>query len=342
MTDFKAQFNYNERAPLHLLSPLASPLVIYIEPSSFCNLECLFCPQHIAKGQFTKHNMTCEVFEKVLCDLKNFESKPKLMRFCGIGDPLFNKDISQIIEMADRSNSVERTELITNGLLLTEKVIAAIAHNVDRVIFSIEGLSDEDYLKFTKRRINFDKLIRNIQDLFFTKNRKCKIHVKIHNQAVKSDDRRQLFFNLFESISDEIYIENLVDLWPELKSNLGDDSGHRFDSGTTPNSIVCPQIFKSMQVNADGRVQPCCVDWKALNIIGDVNAEDLSTIWTNRPMRRLQKLHLEGKRHTFSPCSGCVHNEYSEKDNLDAQAPAILERIKGMESKSDVRYPYQQ
>lgn len=327
---FKAQFNYEDRIELHNRVPLNSPLVIYVEPSSFCNLECKFCPQHTGKNEFPKYNMKIDVFKKIVDDISRFENKPKLMRFCGIGDPLFNKNISEIIEIAHNSGVVERTELITNGLLLNEKVIESIAKYLGRIVFSIEGLSREAYKEFTLRNIDFEKFIDNIKKLYNFEGRKCTIHIKIHNQAVLNEESKNKFYDLFSNICDEIYIENLVDLWPEKESNLGVNAGHRFEKIDKVNSNVCPQIFKSMQVNADGGVLPCCVDWKSINIIGDINKKDLKSIWTDNPIRDLQRKHLTGLKDTFSPCKGCKHNEYSEKDNLDSNAAQILEKLNSL------------
>mgnify|MGYP003324804349 CR=1 FL=1 len=125
-----------------------------------------------------------------------------------------------------------------------------------------------------------------------------------------------------------MYIENLVNLWPEVESNLGLEAGHRFDGGNLNQVKVCPQIFKSMQINSDGRVIPCCIDWKGINIIGDVNKDSVSEIWHGDKLKQLRTKHLLGKRHDFSPCKGCTMNEYSDKDNLDLHADQILNKIK--------------
>lgn len=323
-SELRAQFNYAKRISLEQAVPLNSPLVIYVEPSSYCNLECRFCPQHTGKGQFEKFNMSVDLFKKVLEDIKEFPRKPELMRFCGIGDPLFNKSITDMVQLADASDAVYRTEVISNGLLLTDKMITVFARHLGRIVISVEGLSDEDYRNFTGRNICFKNLVDKVAKFYYSSDRRCVIHVKIHNQAVLTSQRKELFYRVFGDISDEIYIENLVNLWPEQTSNLGLDAGQRFEGTTPMDSKVCPQIFKSLQVNADGRVLPCCVDWKSINVIGDVNKQSMRDIWTGNSLRDLQKKHLCGLRNTFSPCQGCSHNEYSDKDNLDSSAERIM------------------
>ena len=43
----KPQYNF-DREVLGEAIPLEAPYVIYSESSSYCNLECKFCPQHIS------------------------------------------------------------------------------------------------------------------------------------------------------------------------------------------------------------------------------------------------------------------------------------------------------
>lgn len=322
----KPQFNH-QRIDLRRSLPLDAPLVIYIESSSHCNLECRFCPQHISPSEINKQNMTLDLFEKFLRDLEEFPNKIKLLRFCGLGDSLFNKDFCQILKLARKSKKIERLELITNGLLINDKIIPILAENLDRIIISIEGLNSEDYYKYALRKINFETFVDKIKCLYAYPNRYCKIHIKIHNNAVLSDCKKDRFYKLFNLISDEIYIENLVNLWPEVESNLGINNGHRFTSAPINKNKVCVQIFKSMQINSDGSVLPCCIDWKGLNKIGNLNTSTLKEIWNGVILRDLRVRHLNGEREQFSPCKGCQMNEYSDSDNIDSVATLVLEKI---------------
>lgn len=153
------------------------------------------------------------------------------------------------------------------------------------------------------------------------------MRIKIHNSAVQSSDRIQKFYDIFKSISDEIYIENLINLWPNLISNLGLDSGHRFEGNIVNKRKVCAQIFKSIQINHDGKILPCCIDWKVINVIGDIKLNSLLSIWNGKSMNDLRRNHLLDQRNRIEPCSGCSMNEESDIDNIDSHSQDILKRL---------------
>ena len=331
----KSQINY-ERIDLGLNAPLNSPLVVYMETTTRCNLACKFCPHYLSPDEFVKGTMDFNIFSKAISDLKEFSPQIKLLRFCGLGDSLFNKEIEKFVAHAVSNQIAERYEMISNGLLLTEQLSNSLSKNLDRLIISIEGLDDDDYLNFTNRKINFLNFVEQLKYFHSIKNRKCKLHIKIHNSAVQSKELIQKFYDIFKPISDEIYIENLINLWPNLISNLGLDSGHRFDGNSVNKRKVCAQIFKSIQINHDGKILPCCIDWKVINVIGDIKTNSLLSIWNGKAMNDLRLKHLHGQRDNFQPCSGCSMNEQSDIDNIDVHSVNIAMRLEQKYRNNDI------
>jgi radical SAM protein with 4Fe4S-binding SPASM domain len=323
----KSQLNHN-RINLAQAAPLSSPLVVYMETTTNCNLACKFCPHYLSPDEFQKGTMDFELFKKVCNDLKKFKPKIKLLRFCGLGDSLFNKQITKFVEYAVDSQVADRYEMITNGLLLDDGHFDVLSKKLDRLIVSIEGLNNEDYVEYTNRKVKFDKFIKKLTEFSKLQSRHCKLHIKIHNSAVSTEAKIKHFYSLFGGLADELYIENLINLWPNLVSNLGINAGHRFVDSSTDTRKVCAQIFKSIQINHDGKVMPCCIDWKVQNVIGDVERQSLTEIWEGSSIRNLQLRHLKGERSEFSPCAGCTMNEESDIDNLDNNASEILRRVR--------------
>ena len=80
--------------------PLKTPYVVYIEPSGFCNFKCKFCHQYVEQEKMKElaSLMNFQTFKKLVSDLQKFESKIKLVRICGQGEPLINKTLGEYIK----------------------------------------------------------------------------------------------------------------------------------------------------------------------------------------------------------------------------------------------------
>ena len=304
--------------------PLNSPLVLYVELSGFCNLKCKFCPHYIDPDNLIKDTMSQETFDNLILGIKGLK-KIKVIRLIGTGEPLLNKKFLAFAQQIKEANVCERLELTTNALLLKkEEYRLNLTKYLDKIIISIEGLDEQAYLDVAGTKIKFEELVKNIHLLYQNK-RNCNIYIKIHNSAIKDEMDLKKFHKFFGNSCDEIFVENLVNLWPETISNLGFDAGYRFGGEAKPQK-VCTQIFKSMMVNANGDVVPCCVDFKRVNKISNINEEPLSIIWNSKKMNSMRQMHLLGKGGEISPCNDCSYYQ-SDPDNIDDYANDILARI---------------
>ena len=73
-------------------------------------------------------------------------------------------------------------ELVSNGVLLNDKLIAELPLYLDRIIISLEGLSEEDYVKFTNKKINFDEFVEKLGKLHAVES-ECVRHIKIQKNV---------------------------------------------------------------------------------------------------------------------------------------------------------------
>jgi radical SAM protein with 4Fe4S-binding SPASM domain len=314
------------RAPLHDVVPLKTPFVVYVEPSGACNLKCGFCPVGIDPAPLKKNVMAFSLFTKMVDDIAAFPSKIKLLRVCGNGEPLVNKDIVRMLAYARERNIAERIEMISNGLLLTDRLIAELPQHLDRIIISIEGLSAAEYLSTCRTTVDFSRFADTLRALYKARGT-CVVHLKIHHEAVRTDEALAAFKALVQDCSDEYYVEKLVPMWPELDSPHFTKEFRWEETAVTPRA-VCVQIFKGLQVQADGEVVPCCVDWKRVNVLGDIRHQSVSEIWNGERIRHLQRRHLSGLKPQLEPCRSCTMNDYCDYDNLDDHAAECLERIR--------------
>lgn len=130
---------------LHLRRPPTSLAKLYIEPTVRCNLACRTCIRNIWDEQ--GGDMTDAIFARVLDglhDLPEAAGCPPTIFFGGFGEPLAHP---RIVEMVAAVKALGcPTELITNGILLTEQMSRRlIAAGLDRLWVSLDGARPESY-----------------------------------------------------------------------------------------------------------------------------------------------------------------------------------------------------
>jgi radical SAM protein with 4Fe4S-binding SPASM domain len=72
-----------------------------------------------------------------------------------------------------------------------------------------------------------------------------------------------------------------------------------------PNQAPCSWLWTSLVVLWDGRVVPCCMDYDAKAVLGNIKAQSLAEIFNAEPMQALRRLHVEGRVNESSLCRGC-------------------------------------
>lgn len=305
--------------------PIATPFLIYAEPSSFCNLKCRFCPNPTVPNEH-KQFMSMEIFEKIIQDIKEFPSKPKVFKFCGIGESLTNKHISEMIKMVRDSNSAERIIMYSNGVLLNPTLNRQLVEaGLNQLNVSVEAMDGDGYLEYAGVKINFDRFVENIRNLY--ENRKqLKLYIKIHSAAIKNDEQKEKFYKTFGDISDFITIEGLTHIWGDFKSDL-EENAYRYSNDEVKKRQVCAICFKTLNVNADGTCSPCSVDWQHKVIVGDLKKESLVEIWNGERLRSLRKRFCSGTIGKEEACFDCSDYYVSGHENLDDDALEILKRL---------------
>lgn len=113
---------------------------LYLEPTSRCNLNCAMC---FRKSWVDEQagDMEEATFRAVLSHLP--ESVETIF-FGGMGEPLFHPRIIDMVRAASALG--RRTELISNGSLLTEERSAALLDaGLDMLWLSVDSLKEENY-----------------------------------------------------------------------------------------------------------------------------------------------------------------------------------------------------
>lgn len=318
-----------KRVPLAEKLPLKTPFSVDYFPVNACNLRCVFCGYASQSEEYKYHKVTVmdfDLFKKSIDDMKKFPEKIKTVHFLGYGEPLLHELLPDMAAYAVKSNVAEKVDVITNGTLLSNKVSdGLIGAKLDWLRISVNGLSSEDYKKNCGVSIDFNKFIDNIA--YFHKNRtNTQIYIKIFDYMVATEERKKMFYNIFEPISDALSIEHLgsyVD-GVDFDKISKDITGLSTRGVEMPDQKICPMPFYMLHINPDGSCTPCC-ESKFRVSLGEVSKDSLFDIWNGEKFKRLRRDMLSGVKNVSGICSRCKIYRHATcpEDILDKDADRL-------------------
>ncbi len=113
---------------------------LYIEPTSNCNLACTMCFRKTWIDE-PFDDMQWDVFKKAI---DTMPSDVETVFFGGMGEPLFHKEIIEMIQYAASKNC--RVELLTNGTLLSNEMSARLLDaGLHKLWVSVDSFEPEGY-----------------------------------------------------------------------------------------------------------------------------------------------------------------------------------------------------
>ena len=92
---------------------------------------------------------------------------------------------------------------------------------------------------------------------------------------------------------------------------------------TSPRTEVCPEPFGKdygkLVVLWDGRVIPCCVDYNANLMIGNIQNDTIPNLWKSEKLNILREQHLKGEfPDTCANCNECESNKADKRFFVNA------------------------
>ncbi|PZF71764.1 radical SAM protein [Taibaiella soli] len=124
-----------------------APLIAFIEITNLCNLKCKHC---YANSQYRRKNemSTSMIFQL----LDEFGEMGVLQVFLTGGEIFTHKDAVEIINYAATKNFT--TQVFTNGILLTEQIVASLPGNIGLAI----SFDTADPVKTVRGKMDYPKL----------------------------------------------------------------------------------------------------------------------------------------------------------------------------------------
>ncbi len=271
------------------------PVEYIVETTAKCNLYCPMCPRETHKQP--KEDMPDAVFSRLVAGASR---SAEHMMLIGLGEPLLDAKIFDRIAIChDHGIS---TLISTNGTLLDEEASERLlASPLAHITLSFDGATRDSFeyyrkgASFTRVRDNFVRFAR------MKHARRAKVQlvaqmVRMERNAAEVDD----FVRFWSAVPgiDQVRVK-------EDETNLlQPGAAHPASDWKRP----CHYLWRGpMYVKHDGAVYPCCQSYMLDGApVGSIASHSIEAVWNSSAMRRMRRLHVEGRAGEIDVCSRCL------------------------------------
>lgn len=295
-----------------LIRKKSSITEINIEFVSYCNLRCKLCSLDHEK---TKIRMSPDIlkrfFENLLSDTR-FRSV-KTIHLYNAGEVLLHPKLLEMLDIIKQFKKQAREKniffpqiaLLTNATILDEKKSKLLIDSniIDNIRFSMDGGNKEKFEEM-RERAEWNVFIKNIKTFCeLNKNSNKPIPtgiitlVEYHNKLNTkwmSEEFKELL-NLVDGYElryahnwgGDVEIEELKN---KKKSN--------FKTG-------CSLLMHQLVLLPNGDITVCCADLNSKGVIGNINKDNLYSIYTKPQRLEMLKKFMKNKKHEIDLCKDC-------------------------------------
>jgi len=288
------------------------PISLAIEPTTSCNLRCPECPSGLR--QFTRPIGMLEptFFKKTIDDVYK---DLIYLTFYFQGEPYLNPHFLEMVKYASLKKIYTSTS--TNAHYLTpEMALKTVQSNLDRLIISIDGTTQETYEQY---RIGgtLSKVIEGTKNIISAKK---ELHSKtphiVFQFLVVKPNEYQL--NDVKKLANELGVDEVVFKTaqvydfkngnPLIPDNIKYSRYKKNSDGTyaIKNKLLnqCWRMWSSCVITWDGLVVPCCFDKDAKHQLGDLKQQQFKDVWISETYQSFRKSILKS-RQEIDICKNC-------------------------------------
>ncbi|MDP2187901.1 MAG: radical SAM/SPASM domain-containing protein [Sphingobacteriaceae bacterium] len=289
------------------------PMTISMEPTTACNLRCPECPSGLRSFTRLTGNLKSDFFRSTIDQV---HSKLMYLILYFQGEPYINPQFLEMVAYAKRKNIYTITS--TNGHFLSEEnAKKTIESGLDRIIISIDGITQESYAAYRKEG-KLEEVIQGAKNLVhWKKEMKSPTPFVIFQFLVVKPNEHEIdgLIQLANEIGvDEVKLKTaqVYDFkhGNELIPTIEKYSRYRKNADGTysiKNYLLnhCWKMWHSCVVTWDGIVVPCCFDKDADHRLGNLKSNDFKDIWRSKDYNEFRSLIIKG-RDQIDICNNCT------------------------------------
>ena len=261
-----------------------TPLFVSVEPSAVCQLRCPACPVGLAFGnKCAEFYMSMDLWERVLSQIKD---SAFVIQFYFQGEPLLNKDLPLMIREAHDAGLY--TIVSTNAQAMTPELAnALVAAGLDRIIISMDGLTQETYAAYRVGG-SLDQCKAALRWLQEAKSAGLTIELQVLRLRSNEHEWRA-FRKEYKTLGADRLVFKTAQLYdyrhghPLMPTEPRYRRYEQHEDGLwyrKPLSKGCFRVWSGVVIAANGDVLPCCYDKDHAHAYGNLRTASLRELFS--------------------------------------------------------------
>lgn len=295
------------------------PYIVFIDPTNFCNLRCPLCPTGLNNLGRKQSMMSLDCFKKYLDPHVPYLFEVNLHNW---GESLMNKAVFDMISYAKENNV--GTNMSSNFVLIKpDQIEKLLDSGLEYLIISLDGTSQESYQQYRVRG-NYQRVIDNVRLLIKRRNERGLKYPFVEWQYIVMKHNENEVVEA-EKISKELGVDLLRFIHVGIPYDLPNKKelkekwfpivfkGKKASEDTKTKEYKpspCFYLYRSMIINSDGGISPCCEVYQENRDFEDLKNHDvidIDNIWNNEKYQSARSLFsaTENTQHCDTVCDSC-------------------------------------
>ncbi|MDR1242474.1 MAG: radical SAM/SPASM domain-containing protein [Deltaproteobacteria bacterium] len=293
---------------------------INIEPSSLCNIKCKYCMVNTNYGKIERGIISDSILTKSLYSINSINTIDDV-QLNALGEPLTNPQFVNICKRIYKETKIRRVHFFTNGMLFTKDVSDMLQEiPLDfGITFSIDGKSIAEN-NYYRKGSDYHTIKRNIDYLVHITDGKKNFDLQIFNLILDSDNvtikTPEFLLNDFGFL--KIHTHRafyFTDMNKNILSRLNKEQlDKKIKMNGTKRKMICKRVFSELTIRFNGDVIRCHWDPQCSQLMGNIEQEDLISIWHGKKYIAARKTMNPNMPFMFlhSSCKAChaMNNGY--------------------------------
>jgi len=295
------------------------PYLLIIDPCNYCDLRCPLCPTGYGGLGRPQKMLSLEHFKQYFDPVADYLFEATMHNW---GESLLNRHVFSMIEYAQSRNV--GTNLSTNfSGATTGDLDNLLECGLEYLIVSLDGTSAESYSQY-RIRGKFENVLDNLAEIVARRNRRrlktpvveWQFIVMRHNEHELAEAEvlaKKIGVDLLRFIPvgmpfDTVDRKAVAAKWyPVTVQGRAYTPDVELQFGQANKPSPCFYLYRSLVVNPDGGVSPCCVVYNRATDFGQLPVADVRQLWNNDRYQSARALFSPREASRWAPtvCEGC-------------------------------------